>query len=106
MSKHKLAMIMLSVARIVSLVLAGCVEPVTPPEEPGEPAEPELPKQLICAICTKLESSDFPPKMRIATLGDEAIPPRITIIQPGGSIAALESLLGGEADFAQALIQE
>ncbi len=35
--KHKIVMVMLSVALIVSLALAGCVEPVTPPEEEEEP---------------------------------------------------------------------
>lgn len=35
--KHKIVMVMLSVALIASLVLAGCVKPATPPVEPVEP---------------------------------------------------------------------
>jgi len=46
--KHKLVMVMLSVALIVSLALTACIEPAAPPEEPDggvtptpEPAGPE-----------------------------------------------------------------
>lgn len=37
--KHKIVMVMLSVALIVSLVLTGCAEPAAPPEEPEAPPE-------------------------------------------------------------------
>lgn len=103
--KHKIVMVMLSVALIAGLTLAGCVEPaappVTPPEEP-EPTpepEPELPQQLIFAISTKPLSSDYPVQTRIATLGDEAIPAALTIIMPGGCTAGAEALYAGEAQI-------
>ncbi len=104
--KHKLVTVMLSVALIVGLVLAGCAKPAPAPTPTPSPAPtpaptpaPELPTQLIFAISTNPLSSDYPVQTRIATLGDEAIPAAVTIISPGGCTAGAEALYAGEAQM-------
>jgi hypothetical protein len=87
--KHKIVMVMLSVAVIASLVIVGCAKPAPAP----------TPTQLIFAISTQPLSSDYPVQTRIATLGDEAIPAAVTIIAPGGCTAGAEALYTGEAQI-------
>lgn len=50
--KHKLVMVMLSVALIVGLVLIGCVKPVAPPEEPADGVTPTPEVYTIRFTCS------------------------------------------------------
>lgn len=45
--RNKISMLVLSVALIVSLVLAGCAKPVTPPEEPEEAPPTPAPEEEV-----------------------------------------------------------
>ena len=77
------------VVLVLAMLAVGCAKPA------GE----EYKSQLVFAISTKPESGDYPAQTRIATLGDEVIPASVTITTPGGSDAATEALLTGEADL-------
>ncbi len=105
--RHKIVMVMLSVALIVGLVLIGCVEPaappVTPPEEPVEEPEPEPEQErephLIFGSGSKPLSGYFPYHTVVFQLVDAAPGVRFTMTLPGGSVAGALEILRGEMDM-------
>jgi len=102
--KHKIVMVMLSVALIVSLVLTGCVEPAAPPTEPAEPAKPVEPVEpaeyrLLYGCGTQPTSGAYPLHLAINEVGNSTEGISSTLIVMGGSEAAATAIYAGEIDW-------
>jgi TRAP transporter TAXI family solute receptor len=107
--RHKIVMVILSVALIVGLVFVGCAEPTpaptptpTPAPAPTPTPEPEWPESILFGSSSPPTSSWYPLHCKMAELGGRGMGIPVTVIYPGGGEACLNAWYNGELDVTHA----